>query len=81
MVWIVVVVSIMVVGNAIDRGVVGMEVDIVVLVREDQELKMIAFFFLYGGQLFYQDRVRVLVNIGWRLDLGIMGLGFFFCVV
>jgi hypothetical protein len=42
----------MVVGNAIDQGVVGVEVGIVVLVREDQGLKMIAFFFLYGWQLF-----------------------------
>jgi hypothetical protein len=41
----------MVVGNAIDRGVVGVEVGIVVLVREDQGLKMIAFF-LYGWQFF-----------------------------
>jgi hypothetical protein len=40
-----------VVGNAIDRGVVGMEVGIVVLVREDQELKMIAFYFVWWAAL------------------------------
>jgi hypothetical protein len=54
----------MVVGNAIDRGVVGVEVGIVVLVREDQGLKMIAFFFCMVGSSFYQDRVRVLFNVG-----------------
>jgi hypothetical protein len=53
----------MVVGNAIDRGVVGVEVGIVVLVREDQGLKMIAFFFVWLAALFIK------IGLGYCLML------------